>query len=208
MGDTRFAAVYDAIRAATNRIAAIRALSDEDVVSALAWASTQGDALFANFLATEATNRIVRGRRVVEHVSDCIIALDRGGRITLANPAAQRVVGLLEDELLGKPLWDALRGALPAAEVHTLLAPLRAGRETEKMALLVSLRDGRREPYQFSIIPIRVDEEVAGAVIDFHPMGAGPLRDPKAALVTSHMASPANADVGGPMETQPQAAWP
>lgn len=43
-------------------------------------------------------------RSVVATTPDAILTMDEGGRILFANPAADRMFGYAEGELLGKPL--------------------------------------------------------------------------------------------------------
>lgn len=111
MGDIRFRASYERIRDAENRIVALRSLSDEDVVEALAGASEGGDTLVANFLATEANNRVRRARRTLDHIWEGVVATDRSGLVTLLNPAAERILGWLSEDAQGRDITDILRAS-------------------------------------------------------------------------------------------------
>lgn len=57
MGDARFDPPYSRVRDATDRKAAIGALTDAEVLAALGGASRERDAYLANVLTTEALNR-------------------------------------------------------------------------------------------------------------------------------------------------------
>lgn len=77
MGDQRFARPYEQVRGADDRPAALRHLSDVEVIEALAHASRESDALLANVLAAEATKRMERARAVHENVADGLCSVDR-----------------------------------------------------------------------------------------------------------------------------------
>lgn len=62
MGDRRFDASYERLLESRDRASAIRAMSDADVIHALAAASRRVDAYLANVLAVEAINRHRRQR--------------------------------------------------------------------------------------------------------------------------------------------------
>jgi diguanylate cyclase (GGDEF)-like protein/PAS domain S-box-containing protein len=47
-------------------------------------------------------------RQILEHVSDAVVATDTYGRVTFANPAAQKLYGIAADEAVGRGLLDLL----------------------------------------------------------------------------------------------------
>lgn len=93
MGDARFAPFYEVVRDAEDPVRAIKHLSDDGVVSALAWASRERDPVLANVLATEALNRMHRATAVSTNLGEGVVGLDVEGRITSMNPAARAILG-------------------------------------------------------------------------------------------------------------------
>src|ERR1700677_4331547 len=47
-------------------------------------------------------------RRILEHVSDAVVATDTHGRVTFSNPAAQKLYGIAGEDALGRGLLDLL----------------------------------------------------------------------------------------------------
>lgn len=47
-------------------------------------------------------------RRVIEHASDGIALLDKGGRIIEWNPAIERITGLKRADVIDQPVWEAI----------------------------------------------------------------------------------------------------
>lgn len=47
-------------------------------------------------------------RRVIEHASDGIAILDKGGRIIEWNPAIERITGLRRADVIDQPVWEAV----------------------------------------------------------------------------------------------------
>jgi diguanylate cyclase (GGDEF)-like protein/PAS domain S-box-containing protein len=47
-------------------------------------------------------------RRILEHVSDAVVATDTHGRVTFSNPAAQTLYGIAGEDALGRGLLDLL----------------------------------------------------------------------------------------------------
>jgi diguanylate cyclase (GGDEF)-like protein/PAS domain S-box-containing protein len=47
-------------------------------------------------------------RQLLDHVSDAVVATDTQGRVTFANPAAQKLYGIAEDDAVGRGLLELL----------------------------------------------------------------------------------------------------
>jgi diguanylate cyclase (GGDEF)-like protein/PAS domain S-box-containing protein len=47
-------------------------------------------------------------RRILEHVSDAVVATDTHGRVTFSNPAAQKLYGIAGEDAVGRGLLDLL----------------------------------------------------------------------------------------------------
>lgn len=162
MGDTRFVPAYERVHAAANRLAALRALTDEEVVAALAGASLKADPLVANVLATEALNRLATSRRVLDSIVEGVIGLDRNGNVTTLNRAAEAALGRLREEVAGRPLSDALPG-VDRGVLARLLEPLRSGLEVRAQGALSVGGPALR----FTAAPVLVAAGPAGAVVTF-----------------------------------------
>lgn len=175
MGDMRFREAYDKVRNAPNRMAALRRLSDEEVVAALAWASREADPVFANVLATEAMNRMGRGRQVIQHMSEGVITLDRDGHVLTVNPAAERVLDSLQEEIVGKPLGDVL--AFPEMGISWVLAPLQGGIESVRPGVGIQTSRGRRLVADVAVIPIIIDGEVTGEIVELRVLSWSSVRE-------------------------------
>lgn len=94
MGDARYERTYDALVRARDRAAAIHALSDEQIVEALAASSTGHDALLSNVLATEAMTRVRRLRAALAHLGEGVLVVGLDGRIHWMNAAAEKLLGI------------------------------------------------------------------------------------------------------------------
>src|SRR5262249_53300898 len=79
-------------------------------------------------------------RRILDSVSEPVLALDREWRIQFANHRAEHLVGLSREELAGKPA----AGVYPFGREVGLLAHCeRALRENARVEVEIQLRDGR-----------------------------------------------------------------
>ena len=47
-------------------------------------------------------------RQLLDHVSDAVVATDTQGRVTFANPAAQKLYGIAEEDAVGRGLLELL----------------------------------------------------------------------------------------------------
>lgn len=179
MGDVRFQKSYSRVREATNRVAALRTMSDEEVIEALAGASMEKDPLFANFLGTEAVNRLRRARRVLDQLIEGVIATDRAGTIVLLNPSAERMLGWLQDEAAGRPVGEILKVS-PAAATE---AELSSGPSIDLFGLARSttvhypdvIISGKWPSRLFASLtasPLLHYEEFSGVVLSFQDTGA------------------------------------
>jgi PAS domain S-box-containing protein len=94
MGDVRYDAPLRAVKDASDRIQALHALADEEVIAALAASARSGDPYLSNVLATEAHNRVLRMRAITDSMSEGVVAATADGRIVYVNPAAERIFGV------------------------------------------------------------------------------------------------------------------
>jgi PAS domain S-box-containing protein len=115
-------------------------------------------------------------RAIAQTVDEGIYSVDRAGRITWLNAAAERMLGYRAGELVGRPLKTALRctplegtcggDACRVLSVMASGAPFRAADD------LLTRRDGSKFPVRYSSAPIRQAGRVAGAVVAFQDISA------------------------------------
>lgn len=178
MGDVRFEPAYAAIAHASDRLRAIRETDDEALVAALAAASRSGDALLANVLATETHNRIRRLRAALAHMAEGVLALDLRGRIQWANPAAERLLRLRREGLVGSDVHasiehrDAHKEIIPDGAC-AILAALRSGQAASREAEHFRRGDGTLLCVAYTVAPIRGPEgALSGGVLVFRDFGS------------------------------------
>lgn len=106
MGDVRFEQYLARVREAHDPVRAIQKFDDDEVIAALAAASVERDAYFANVLATEALNRTRRSQAIHESLGQGVLALDGDGCVAWANPAAERLLGVPASDLKGVDLHE------------------------------------------------------------------------------------------------------
>jgi two-component system, cell cycle sensor histidine kinase and response regulator CckA len=91
---------------------------------------------------------------IVQQAPDAIIRTDLEGRIESWNPAAERLYGYSEDEVLGWPVSVLYQAGHAERELQSLLGEVLAGRpiqtETERVA-----KDGRTIPVEILVSPLR-----------------------------------------------------
>jgi PAS domain S-box-containing protein len=172
MGDTRFTPYYERVSRADDPAEAIRALSDEGVVAALAAASRSGNPFLANILATEAQNRMRRIRAALEHLGEGVCSVDLHERIVYLNPAARRLLGWNGGNPIGRPLHGSVHGfdeeGRPLPEGTCLVAEAMRDcitRHTERERF--ARADGTTFPAAYTVAPLVREDEVEGAVLVF-----------------------------------------
>lgn len=171
MGDVRFEQPYQRVAEATDRVAAIRSLSSEEVVMALAGASRERDPLLANILATEALNRTRRANIVLENIAEGIVAVDAERRVTYVNGAALELLGYARDELLGRDLHALVHfmstGEPMPEEACVLVQTLATGEVAYQRDHGESFRrkDGSSFIVELTSAPVHDDGAVVGAVL-------------------------------------------
>jgi len=107
----------------------------------------------------KAEYRDKRGQAVLEHIRDGIIVVNYRGRVTIYNPAAERILGLPAAEVLHKPAQ---------AITHPGFVAIYGGGAEASGDMQVL--DGRQ--FVISRVPIQVAGEPAGLVITFQTVSA------------------------------------
>ncbi|HWE86828.1 MAG TPA: PAS domain S-box protein [Terracidiphilus sp.] len=107
---------------------------------------------------------------LLDSVADGICGLDRYGMVSLANPAAARILGAPADRLTGRPIHDILHGSAPSDQrcgsdcaLHraTTRQVASAGEET------VYRSDGTPVPAEYFFTPILDQGRFSGSVLSF-----------------------------------------
>jgi two-component system, NtrC family, sensor kinase len=114
--------------------------------------------------------RALRGtlENLVEAMESGLLVLDEEGRVTHANPAAERILGEEHGALRGRPIADWLPEG--AAGVPLLAHALRAGTRVRGAEAVVVRRDGRYVPVGLSLAPLAAGGRRHGAVAIFQDL--------------------------------------
>jgi PAS domain S-box-containing protein len=165
VGDIRFGPVFDRVKNAENRAEEIFSLSDDDVIAALGGATREQDLLLVNVLATEAQNRAHRATTITASLGEGVIALDRYWRVTLQNPAAERILGWKDAEVVGKDLHGLIHPFCDEPDVCHLgkLPPPEFFYQNDDA--LVLRKDGRTVRVAYTVTPMSRRGEVDGGVV-------------------------------------------
>lgn len=165
MGDRRFDPLFELVRDAPDRVRTIGELSDADVIGALGGATQHGDPLLANILATEAQNRALRSAELTMALGEGVLVMDRHWRVTMQNPAAERMLGWPSDELVGADpheLIHAFCSDPDACHLANVPAPASFFQNDEGLAMR---KDGRTIRVAYTITPMLRGGEVDGGVL-------------------------------------------
>jgi PAS domain S-box-containing protein len=107
-------------------------------------------------------------------LADGVYAIDRGGRLTYMNPAAERLLGFTEAELLGRDVHALVHvardgdDAQPAPD-HAFLDTLSPHTAVHSDNVLFRRKDGTTISVACTIAPLLQDDQVQGAVFVLRP---------------------------------------
>ncbi|WP_430912697.1 ATP-binding protein [Methylobacterium sp. sgz302541] len=111
---------------------------------------------------TAASDLIDRRRRfteaVLSGVSPGVIGVDAAGQVTIANPGAMRMLGLSAEELIGRPLTEAVPELAP-------LLPEGEGRQRALQQQIQLTRDGRERTVTVRITTEQAQGQARGFVV-------------------------------------------
>jgi PAS domain S-box-containing protein len=115
-----------------------------------------------------------RFQAVIASMAEGVVVSDATGAILECNTAAQRILGLSEDELLGRrsvdPLWRAVHedGSPFPGELHPAMEVLRTGASRWNVSMGIHRPDGSLAWLRVNADPLRnTDGTVRGAVATF-----------------------------------------
>jgi diguanylate cyclase (GGDEF)-like protein/PAS domain S-box-containing protein len=123
-------------------------------------------------LAEQLQRQLAFTSAITHSLDDGLCALDCVGRFTMVNPAAERMLGWSEGELLGMGAHEVVRGQVATsarrlAEGSPLHAVMYAGTVVRDDHALWTRRDGTVLPIAYSAAPIITDGQIVGAVVVF-----------------------------------------
>jgi len=99
---------------------------------------------------------------ILTHMADGILALDREGRVLIANPAAARMVGVRPEKAVGKPVSEVLGGILSEEALRETLKGSRG------ISQEITLRRPVYRALRAQFAPLRnEDGRLAGTVVVF-----------------------------------------
>lgn len=110
-------------------------------------------------------------RAITDSMAEGLYALDKGGKLTFMNPAAERLLGWHQDELLGRVAHEVIHHLRPDGTPYPIEeCPIHGILQTgQPLSGDECFRDrqGRRVVAAFSAAPILSEGRVVGAVISF-----------------------------------------
>ncbi len=121
-------------------------------------------------LAEQLRHQLAFTVAITAHLDEGVCALDGAGRITLANPAAGRLLGRIEADLLGREFHALVH---PQCDDDCPLAvALRAGAAASDDEAAFARAEGAMRPVAYSVAPIVVAGRPAGAALAFRDVTA------------------------------------
>ncbi len=111
-------------------------------------------------------------RAITNNLGEGVYAVDREGRVTFMNPAAERILGWTEAELLGKNMHEAIhfqradKTVVPVEECP-MLGVIQTGSMINDGDDVFTRKDGTIFPIAYTSAPIVTNGQIEGAVLAF-----------------------------------------
>lgn len=110
---------------------------------------------------------------ILNAADEGIYGIDMNDRTTFVNPAAERMLGWSEDELVGKPVHEMIHHTKPdgtpyPAEECPITTVCRSGISRHVTDEVFWRKDGTNFPVEYRCTPIVSDGQVVGTVITFN----------------------------------------
>jgi PAS domain S-box-containing protein len=105
---------------------------------------------------------------ITGHLGEGVFALDGDGRVTFVNPAAERMLGFRESELLGRHLGELMNHPAEGPATDPLPQVLGSGAIVHREGDTLVKADGTTLTVAHTCSPIVTGGEVVGAVLVFH----------------------------------------
>ena len=114
-----------------------------------------------------------RARLLLESAGEGIYGLDLEGRTTFVNPAAARMLDYEQIDLIGKPMHHIAQHSYQDKsnypyEFSPIFAAISEGDIQRVSNEVMWRKDGTFFPIEYTVTPIRKNEEISGAVIIFN----------------------------------------
>ncbi|MCK9294281.1 MAG: PAS domain S-box protein [Desulfobulbaceae bacterium] len=114
-----------------------------------------------------------QNRLLLESAGEGIYGVDIKGRTTFMNPAAVRMTGFTEAEMLGRNQHELLHHTRADGNGYPVCdCPVHATLSTKKTHMVIDevfwKKDGGSFPVEYVVTPVMEDEEVIGAVVLFN----------------------------------------
>jgi diguanylate cyclase (GGDEF)-like protein/PAS domain S-box-containing protein len=122
-------------------------------------------------LVAQRLEREAHFRALVQHASDVILVVDPEGRVLEASPAVSRVLGLVPEHLVGRPLYELVipeDQALARADITQLASTPRAGTQLPAAPCEWRVRKGSAEVRWLEVLCTNLldDPSVLGIVVN------------------------------------------
>ena len=111
----------------------------------------------------------------MQSLGEAIVTTDLDGRLAYLNPAAEKLLGVAHNQALGRPLEDVV-GLVDQNDRKQLADPVREAigggdgipHNLSRRAVLLGRSSGEERAIELAASPLRVDDELVGAVILLH----------------------------------------
>jgi two-component system CheB/CheR fusion protein len=104
-------------------------------------------------------------RAVIRSLNSAVVVLDERGRVKAWNLAAERLLGIPEDEAVGQLLWTLHIPALPRSELQRIRKSLSQNTAVRGDHVAYELPNGSRGQAQVSAVPLVDGGTTLGSVI-------------------------------------------
>lgn len=148
-----------------------RLREDREAMAAVETAAASLGQVLAHSQERGRADELTRQQEILlDSVTDGICGLDRNGRISFANPAAARLLGVSADSLIGRPAHEILHDGASADRACGEDCPLRRTSEAPCNASgedNIHRADGSHFPAEYVVTPIRGHGRYLGSVLTF-----------------------------------------
>jgi diguanylate cyclase (GGDEF)-like protein/PAS domain S-box-containing protein len=123
-------------------------------------------------LAEQLQRQLAFTTAITNSLGEGLYTLDHEGRFMMVNPAAERMLGWQEAELIGRYVYEIIPGQVATSvggsdKNESVMKFMRSGKTTRDEHALWSQRDGTQFATSYSAAPIITDGQAVGAVVVF-----------------------------------------
>lgn len=153
-------------------------------------------------LTIELERQLAFTKAIAGSLSEGVCTIDRTGRITFVNAAAEHLLGWQEAEVIGRAASSVLQspGAVSNSDPFQMLDVRLASATTNNAHAVFLRKDGTTFPVAFSMAPLIVDTQIVGVVIAFNDLTEvqrlHQMQEEYLALLTHDLRSPLTAMIG------------